>query len=120
RRQRAAAFGDEASMWRRMSAPRATELLFRQNGEAEALKIARLELRKARRARSRKRFDFWTAVAQEMQVARGGSGEIKGGADEQTTVGIHRNFRSRLLRLRGGGDRRHGNRPHGGQPARHR
>jgi hypothetical protein len=56
----------------------ATELLFRQNGEAEALNIARLELRKTRRARSRKRFDFWTAVAQKMQVVRGGPGEHKG------------------------------------------
>ena len=77
RRQRAAAFGDETSIWRRISAPMATELLFSQNGEAEALKIARLELQKTRRARSGKRFDFWTAVAQEMQVAHGGLGEDK-------------------------------------------
>jgi hypothetical protein len=50
-----------------------------QNGEAKALQIARLELQKAWRARSRKRFDFWTAVAQQMEfAARGESGGNQG------------------------------------------
>lgn len=60
---------DFASIWLRTSAPAAMELLLRQNGEAKALKIARLERDKARRARSRKRYDFWTAVSQEMELA---------------------------------------------------
>jgi hypothetical protein len=59
-------------MWRSMSALAAVELLFSQNGEAKALKIARLEREKARRARCRKRFDFWTAVSHEMELAARG------------------------------------------------
>jgi hypothetical protein len=63
---------DFGSMWRITSAPAAVGLLLSENGEAKALKIARLELLKARRARSRKRYDFWAAVAQEMEAAAGG------------------------------------------------
>ncbi len=60
---------DIASLWRSASAPAVAELLFSENGGAKALQIARLELMRARRARSRKRFDFWTAVAQQMEAA---------------------------------------------------
>lgn len=58
-----------ASMWRNTSAPAVVELLFSEKGEAGALQIARLELQRARRARSRKRFDFWTSVAHAMETA---------------------------------------------------
>lgn len=36
-------------------------------GKEQALKIALLELRKARRARSRQRFAFWEAVASQIR-----------------------------------------------------
>lgn len=44
----------------------AVELLREQHGEANAWKIALQEQRKARRARSRRRFEFWGAVAMLM------------------------------------------------------
>jgi len=70
---------DIASIWRNPGAPAAVELLCSQNGGAKSLQIARLELQKARRARSRKRFDFWAAVAQQMEfAARGVSGDDQG------------------------------------------
>ena len=59
---------DIDSMWRHASVPAVLELLRGRNGEAKALKIARLELRKARRARSRKRFDFWNAVSAQLET----------------------------------------------------
>ena len=46
------------------------EFLRDRHGEAAACRMARLEQLKARRARSRKRFDFWTAVATQMQQVR--------------------------------------------------
>lgn len=70
---------DIASMWRSTSTSAAAELLFSQNGGAKALQIARLEVQKARRARSRKRFDYWTAVARQMEEAIGGSDDDKAG-----------------------------------------
>ena len=54
-------------MSRRMRVSAVIALLRDRHGEATACKMARLERLKARRARSRKRFDFWTAVATEMQ-----------------------------------------------------
>ncbi len=61
---------DAESMSRRMSVSAAIALLSDRHGDATACKIARLEQLKARRARSRKRFDFWTAVATQMQQGR--------------------------------------------------
>lgn len=66
---------DNASMWRSASAPAVAEMLFSQNGGAKALRIARLELQKARRARSRKRFEFWAAVERQMEASLGGACE---------------------------------------------
>jgi hypothetical protein len=45
-----------------MKAAVAIELLRAQHSEANARKIALRELRKAKRARSRRRFDFWSEV----------------------------------------------------------
>ena len=59
---------DIETMWRHASVSAGLELLRGRNGEAKALKIARLELRKARRARSRKRFDFWNAVSAQLET----------------------------------------------------
>jgi hypothetical protein len=70
---------DIASMWRSANPSAAAELLFSRNGGAKALQIARLEMQKARRARSRKRFDFWTAVARQMEEAIDGSGDDAAG-----------------------------------------
>jgi hypothetical protein len=61
------------SVWRRASVPAALAMLRDQNGEAKALRIARLELRKARQARSRKRFDFWSAVSTELEIGLSGN-----------------------------------------------
>ena len=57
-------------MSRRMSVSAVIALLRDRHGEATACKMARLEQLKARRARSRKRFDFWTAVATQMEQGR--------------------------------------------------
>jgi len=38
-----------------------------RHGEATACKMARLEQLKARHARSRKRFDYWTAIETQME-----------------------------------------------------
>ena len=57
-------------MSRRMSVSAVIAFLRDRHGEAAACKMARLEQLKARRARSRKRFDFWTAVATQMQQVR--------------------------------------------------
>jgi hypothetical protein len=48
----------------------AIESLVRQRGQEAALKLARAGLRQARRARSRKRFEFWTAVAIQIEAIR--------------------------------------------------
>ena len=61
---------DVELMSRRMRVSAVIALLRDRHGEATACKMARLERLKARRARSRKRFDFWTAVATEMQHGR--------------------------------------------------
>ncbi len=74
------------SMWRRASVPAVLELLRDRNSEAKALKIARLELHKARRARSRKRFDFWSAVSTQLEIGLSGK-EIPGARDEQASRG---------------------------------
>jgi len=42
------------------------ERLRNQHGGLKARKLALLEQQKARRARSRKRFDFWGAVADQV------------------------------------------------------
>jgi hypothetical protein len=45
----------------------AVALLLEQHGEAEARKIALTEQRRARRARSKKRFAFWADVAARIE-----------------------------------------------------
>ncbi len=50
-----------------MKATVAIEFLRAQHGDANARKIALKELRKARRARSRRRFDFWSEVATQIE-----------------------------------------------------
>lgn len=56
-----------------MRAPTAAKILREQYGEAEARKLALREQQSATRARSRKRFDFWAAVAKSIA-----SGETNG------------------------------------------
>jgi hypothetical protein len=50
-----------------MEATAAAELLRERHGEAEARKIALTEQRRARRARSRRRVEFWAAVAARIE-----------------------------------------------------
>ena len=50
-----------------MKAPVAVALLREQYGEADARKIALTEQRRARRARSKKRFAFWAEVAARIE-----------------------------------------------------
>jgi hypothetical protein len=61
---------DFETLPRHTGASAAIELLCDQRNVREALKLARQELQKARRARSRKRFAFWTEVATEMENLR--------------------------------------------------
>jgi len=50
-----------------MRVPTAVVLLRAQHGEENARKIALQEQQKARRARSRRRFEFWGAVATQIE-----------------------------------------------------
>jgi hypothetical protein len=53
--------GDRVSHF--MKVPLAVALLSEQHGEANARKVALTEQRRAKRARSKKRFAFWADVA---------------------------------------------------------
>jgi len=57
------------TMPRRMSIPDAVDWLRSRHGGDKARRLARLEQQKARRARSRKRFAYWAAVAAELELA---------------------------------------------------
>jgi hypothetical protein len=50
---------------------KAARHLHSQHGEATARKVVASELRKARRARCRKRFTFWESVAAELAEVTG-------------------------------------------------
>ena len=50
-----------------MKAPAAVALLRERHGEANARKIALTEQRRAKRARSKKRFAFWADVAARIE-----------------------------------------------------
>jgi hypothetical protein len=53
-----------------MSAAEAAPSLFKALGANNALRASKQEQQKARRARSRKRFEFWTAVLGLLDEAR--------------------------------------------------
>ena len=71
-----------------MKATVAIEFLRAQHGEANARKIALKELRKAWRARSRRRFDFWSEVATQIEngSAEGQSWSIRTSNDAEETI----------------------------------
>jgi hypothetical protein len=56
---------------RRRDVPQTAELLCGRHGEAKARKLVEREQKRARRARSRKQFAFWAAVAVEIELRRG-------------------------------------------------
>jgi hypothetical protein len=56
-----------------MKAPAAVALLRAQYGEAIARKVVLTERRRARRARSKKRFAFWADVAAQIENGNGDS-----------------------------------------------
>ena len=56
---------------RRHDVPETAELLCYRHGDAKARKLAGLEQKRARRARSRKQFAFWAAVVAEIELRRG-------------------------------------------------
>jgi hypothetical protein len=64
------------AMPRGLSVSATTDWLCSRHGDARARRLARLEQQKARRARSRKRFDFWSAVA--AQVEAGSAAPVSG------------------------------------------
>ena len=55
---------------RRRDVPQTVELLCNRHGEAIAQKLAERERKRARQARSRKHFGFWTAVVAEIELRR--------------------------------------------------
>ena len=61
----------EQSVPRFMYATKVAARLTAEHGELPAQKLAMAELRKARRARSRKRFNFWMAVASQLGAQSG-------------------------------------------------
>ena len=65
------------------------ETLLVAHGATHAAKLALIEKRKAKRARSRKRFDFWAAVHSQLEGTQAGSlSEIKrSGGEEPSTDG---------------------------------
>ena len=59
-------------MWLRMAAPEVIDTLCARHGLQKAHRLALLEQRRARQARSRKRFNFWAAVAAEIDGRKTG------------------------------------------------
>jgi hypothetical protein len=55
----------------RRDVPETVELLCYRHGDAKARKLAGLEQKRARRARSRKQFAFWAAVVAEIELRIG-------------------------------------------------
>jgi hypothetical protein len=64
-----------------MKAPLAVALLREQHGESEARKVALTEQRRARRARSKKRFAFWGEVAAQIDRGKCNNARATGPAD---------------------------------------
>lgn len=60
--------GEMSALPRGTSVAGAIDWLCRRHGGAKAHRLVRQEQRKARRARSRKRFEFWAAVAAQMEA----------------------------------------------------
>ena len=56
----------ERSVSHFMNIAKVTAILWEEHGDLSAQKLAMTEVRKARRARCRKRFHFWTSVASQL------------------------------------------------------
>ena len=69
-----------------MKAPVAVALLRERHGEAIARKIALTEQRRARRARSKKRFAFWADVAARIENGNCNDAAAPRPADRQGTT----------------------------------
>ena len=69
-----------------MKVPAAVALLRERHGEADARTIALTEQRRARRARSKKRFNFWAHVAAQIENGNCNNAAHMGAADRQGTA----------------------------------
>jgi hypothetical protein len=70
-----------------MKVPTAVAVLRERHGEAKARKVALTEQRRARRARSKRRFAFWADVAAQIENGNSNDAANSAAADRERPAG---------------------------------